>query len=294
MKKVKILARLDEKRYLALIPLEYLVVADYNPREAKNPDVFQAMIEDAKKNGIESPLLVRKVHEKLYEVFQGGTRFEALQKTGAEHAFCIIYEISREEAMDKASRVHFIEDPITPAEKGKFILRCIKEGIYKNVKDASKKLGFSRQIIHEWIRMARIEAVETETSKIKPINKEAKKKLASLPKPAREKIIETISSLDKNAMEKVRDKLHEIIEEAKKEGEDEPEEIVKAFQEKLIETFEEESEPKPIKWRGSSGYHWEIFEDQMNIVIFKYERETLIEQMKIPESQKENRKASPR
>ena len=184
--------------------------------------------------------------------------------------------------MKLAAIVHTNREDLTTAEKGKYVLRCINEGIWKNISEAAKDLGFSRQTIHEWIKEARIQELEATISKTKVIDKEVKKKLASFPKPARKKIVETITSIDNKMMEKIKPKLPEILEEIKEEVKDEPDKVIDVFQEKLIETFEEENELKPIKWRGSSGYRWEIFEDQMNILIFKYERETLIQQLEIP------------
>ena len=264
------------------IPLKYLKIADYNPREARSPEIIQAIIETYQKNGLVKPLLVRKVSNTEYEVFDGGTRLEALQKINAEKAPCVVYEVSRKEAMKLAAIVHTNREDLTIAEKGKYVLRCINEGVWKNISEAAKDLGFSRQTIHEWIKEARIQELEATISKTKVIDKEVKKKLASFPKPARKKIVETITSIDDKMMEKIKPKLPEILEEVEEEIEDEPDKAIDVFQEKLMETFEKESEPQPIKWRGSSGYSWEIFEDQMNILLFKYERETLIQQLEIP------------
>jgi len=266
------------------IPLKHLILADYNPREARSPEIIHAIIETYKQNGLIKPLLVRKVKDDLYEVFDGGTRLEALQMINAEKAPCVIYEVSRKEAMKLAAIVHMNREDLTLSEKGKYVLRCLNEGVWKNVEEAAKELGFSQKTIYEWIREARIQELEATIPKAKAIDKEVKRRLATFPKPARQKITEIITSLEES-IEKIKPCLPQLLEEVEEEVgalEDEPEKVVETFQKKFIEAYEKEFELKPVRWRGSSGYEWVISPSEQNIIIFKYEMGTLIEQITIP------------
>ncbi|MEM4667575.1 MAG: hypothetical protein QXD35_00510, partial [Nitrososphaerota archaeon] len=58
---------------------------------------------------------------------------EALKIIGVEEAPCIVHECSRLEAMKTAAITHTIREELTPSEKGKFLIRCINEGVWRNV-----------------------------------------------------------------------------------------------------------------------------------------------------------------
>lgn len=265
---------------IVFIPIEKLKIADYNPREARSPEIIQGIIETAKKDGIIKPLLVRKCNDG-YEVFEGGTRLIALQKLGAKEAPCRIFNISKDDAIKLATKLHFLREDLTMIERGKHIAKCLKIGIWKNVEQVAEDLGVPPSTVYRWLREAGAETVKISVETLpKRTSKEVQKILSDVPKDIRQKIVDEIESLDESTLETIEEDLPKILREVKKE--DEPQEAIKKFRAEISRKIEDQKEEKVLK--GPSGYKWHIFTQDSDVVIFKLEKETLIQQIKIPRS----------
>lgn len=264
------------------IPISLLKIADYNPREARSPEVIQSIIETYKSKKLIKPLLVRKTEDGGYEVFDGGTRLEALKILNINEAPCIIYNCNRKEAIEIAAIVHTNREELTPAEKGKFILRCINESIWKNVEEAAKALGFSKDTIYDWIREARIYQVTMNSKLRNLLNRDVKKALGSMPKPVREKIIDELASLPEEIIEKIKRELPKILSEiVERSCESEPDEVLTEFREKISKIIEA-SPGYSIKFKASSGSIYQIDKVENNIVITIFGRNSSTHQLTIP------------
>ena len=264
---------------VVFIPIEKLKIADYNPREARSPEIIQGIIETAKKDGIIKPLLVRK-YDDGYEVFEGGTRLIALQKLGAREAPCRVFNISKNEAIKLATKVHFLREDLTVIERGKHIAKCLKMGVWKSVEEVSEDLGIPSSTIYRWLREAGAETVKLSVEIPKHVNKEVQKILTDIPKDVRQKIVNEIENMDKSVLEAVKEDLPKILREIKKE--DEPQEAVKKFKAEISRKVEKKEKVK--EFRGPSGYKWHIFLHDNNVAIFKLERDTLVQQIEVPHS----------
>lgn len=253
------------------IPLEKLVIADYNPREARDPEIIQGIIETYKQHGLLEPLLVREREDGMYEVINGGTRLEALQALGAKTARCIIYKCSRKEAMKIAATSHFVREDLTPAEKGKYILRCLKEGVWKTIEQAAQELGLSRETIYNYIREAK--ALEPE---VREIPKPLKEIVVTLPKPVRKEIVEEVKKMPERELPIAAKVLQEIREELR---EAEPKQAVSLFVEKLGEKIKEIERPRKIAARI---HEYELMPEAGALTILQYHRGAEAGRLKIP------------
>jgi ParB/RepB/Spo0J family partition protein len=264
------------------IPVSLLEIADYNPREARSPEVIQSIIETYKLKNLIKPLLVRKREDGKYDVFDGGTRLEALKILKIDRAPCIVYDCSRKEAIEIAAIVHTNREELTPAEKGKFILRCINEGIWRNVEEAAKALGFSKDTIYDWIREARIYSVSMDSKLKNILNRDVKKALASMPKPVREMVINELASLTEEITEKIKKELPNILSNiARKSFESEPDEVLREFRENISKIIEAGPDYS-ITFRASSGLMYQIDKVENNIVIKILSRNSSSYQLTIP------------
>jgi len=264
------------------IPINQLKIADYNPREARSPEIIQGIIETYRSRNIVKPLLVRKIRDGEYEVFDGGTRLEALKILNVDKAPCIIYDCSRREAMEMAAIVHTNREELTPAEKGKFILRCINEGIWRNVEEAARALGFSKDTLYDWIKEARISSAMMNTGLRNLLNRDSRKALASMPKPVREELINELASLTEEIAGKIKRELPNILNEIVEISyELEPEEVLKEFRERVSKIIESDLDYSVI-FRASSGYMYQLERVGNNVVIKVLSKTSSADQLTIP------------
>ncbi|MCS7126540.1 MAG: ParB/RepB/Spo0J family partition protein [Aigarchaeota archaeon] len=264
------------------IPVNSLKIADYNPREVRSPEIIQGIIETYRSKKIIKPLLVRKIADEEYEVFDGGTRLEALKLLNVDKAPCLVYECNRKEAIEIAAIIHTNREELTSAEKGKFILRCINEGVWKNVEEASRGLGISKDTIYDWIKEAKIRVGDSFTHLKKILNKDVRRSLAMMPKPVRDKVIEELSTLREEIIEKIKRDLPSILKEiADVAGDIDTDEVIKDFRLKISSIIESGS-GYLTRFKGSSGLFYEIEEVEDNILIKVSGKSSIYQQLTIP------------
>lgn len=263
---------------VVFIPRNKLKIADYNPREAREPEILNAIKETSEKVGILEPLLVRKLPDETYEVFQGGTRLLAAK---SEQLPCKVFDVDEKTAFRLATISHFLHEDLTPLEKGKHIKKGLKLGVWKNVEDVAKDLGVSEQTVYRWLKEVGVEEVKVELPVSKKTEKKLKEILEDMPKDVRKAVQKEIEETPPEILKKVEDELPSVLKIVKKEA-DEPDEAIKKYRACINKTIEKEE--KVVKTKGPSGYGWEVFTQDKDVVIFKYERETLVERIKIPRS----------
>ncbi|MCX8192410.1 MAG: ParB/RepB/Spo0J family partition protein [Nitrososphaeria archaeon] len=264
------------------IPVNSLKIADYNPREVRSPEIIQGIIETYRSKKIIKPLLVRKIADEEYEVFDGGTRLEALKLLNVDKAPCLVYECNRKEAIEIAAIIHTNREELTSAEKGKFILRCINEGVWKNVEEASRGLGISKDTIYDWIKEAKIQVGDSFTHLKKILNMDVRRSSAMMPKPVRDKVIEELSTLTEEIIEKIKRDLPSILKEiADVTGDIDTDEVIKDFRLKISSIIESGS-GYLTRFKGSSGLFYEIEEVEDNILIKVSGKSSIYQQLTIP------------
>jgi len=185
------------------IPVKYLKIASYNPREARDPEIIEAIKKTYKKRKLIKPLLVRKVSDTEYEVFDGGTRLEALQEVDPDgKAPCIVYDVPLKVAKVIAAIVHADREDLTDEEKGKMILKLIGD-VWKSEKEAAEDLGRSERTIRLWKQAAKGSVVDLEPSLL-GLRREEEKKiklyLGGVPKPVRHAVAKELKELRKSGM----------------------------------------------------------------------------------------------
>lgn len=184
------------------IPVNKLVIADYNPRLSIDAQSIAELAENIKNIDVIDPLHVRPLDNGMYEIFDGGRRFRALQLLKTEDkAPCIIHKITREEAMRLTLSGHVLREDLTTEELGLFIKRLLKERVFRSAKEIAAFLGKSQQWVSDV--MQAIKAIEAETTirEIKTMHNsldlKSVRRLAQLELPAqtRQKIIETLKTI---------------------------------------------------------------------------------------------------
>ncbi|MEM2485446.1 MAG: ParB/RepB/Spo0J family partition protein [Candidatus Caldarchaeum sp.] len=172
------------------IPVEDLEIADYNPREVRDPAILAALEKTAKTNGVIEPLLVRKTADGKYEILDGGNRFLAAKQAGLKTLPCVVLNISRADAMKTVAIIHTQVDDLTIEEKGKMVNRLLSEKVFKNVDEIAEFIGFSKAEVYRWIAAAKVE-----TSKPAKVPATIKQQISTLPKTIATQVIREVEEL---------------------------------------------------------------------------------------------------
>jgi len=176
------------------IPLEKLVIADYNPRIGHTNDFLRELRKSMENSGQLDYLDVRPDGDK-YEVFNGGARLEILQQQGVKKALCRVHYISREEAMKIALTKALIHEDLTNEEIGLFIRRLLKEGIFRTQKEVAIYLGKSEQWVSNVLNSINEVKTEVAVRELKTeenLDLKTARMLLELPDSKRKQVLETI------------------------------------------------------------------------------------------------------
>ncbi|MEM4342178.1 MAG: ParB/RepB/Spo0J family partition protein [Candidatus Caldarchaeum sp.] len=172
------------------ISVESLEIADYNPREVRDPSILSALEKTVKTNGVIEPLLVRETENGKYEILDGGNRFLSAKQAGLKTLPCIVLNISRVDAMKTVAIIHSQVDDLTIEEKGKMVNRLLSEKVFKNADELADFIGFSKAEVYRWIAAAKVE-----TSKPAKVPTPVKQQIATLPKTIATQVIEEVEEL---------------------------------------------------------------------------------------------------
>jgi ParB/RepB/Spo0J family partition protein len=257
---------------IILIEKEKLIIADYNPRIARNQEKIRALAENIKHAGIAIPLVVRPTNDGKFEIIDGGERFLAGQIVGIDKYPCIIKNIPLSEAKKLALAVNVEREELTDEEIAMCIRDLIEEGVFKSKKEAAIFLGWSENYLNE--KLKELDEIKDKTiakqlvTEYPGLNIKVAETLASLGiKPSKEDI-EIIKMIPKAEQKTILDKLQETGD------------IKKAIAKYQKE--QEEEIAKPIRIRAPSGYSYEVSKSDSKLIIFKLERGTIIQQLTLP------------
>jgi ParB family chromosome partitioning protein len=262
---------------IVYISKDKLFIPDYNPRIARDPEKIKSLAENIKQAGIAIPLTVRKVdNDDKYEVIDGSERLLAAEQIGLDVYPCIIKNVSLTEAKKLALAVNIEREELSEIEKAKAIKRLLKDGTFKTKKEAAIFLGWSENFLN-----TKLEEIEEIEKKI-----EIKELVTEYP-GLNIKVAETLHDLKiKPTIEEI-----EIIKNIPKQ---EQQIFIEKLQKvgdvkKAVEKFYKEKEEqikKPLRIRAPSGFQYELSysQDDNSLLIFKLERDTLVNQIKIPVS----------
>lgn len=76
------------------VPISDLVISDYNPRQIREPEYIDRLADRMTRNGFEvtRALWVSEISHNKYEIFAGGTRFQAAKKAGLSKVPVVLYK----------------------------------------------------------------------------------------------------------------------------------------------------------------------------------------------------------
>ncbi|MEM4467178.1 MAG: hypothetical protein QW655_01840 [Nitrososphaerota archaeon] len=207
---------------------------------------------------------------------------EALKIIDVEEAPCIVHECSRLEAMKTAAITHTIREELTPSEKGKFLIRCINEGVWRNVEEAARDLGFSKDTVYCWIREAKTDDLILTTRLKKYLDKESKNNLASMPRVVREKIVEEMKNMNEEILLKIKKNIPELFKEILEISKDMDVEEVLEYMKKRISSLLEDYEKKITRFKTFSGFYYELREEDGKLSINVFEKNMEVGRLQIP------------
>jgi ParB/RepB/Spo0J family partition protein len=257
----------------AILPIDAIQLAWFNPRECRDPETLAALEKSIAERGVLDPIHVAKIGDE-YLCIEGGARLLAARKLGIERVPVKVYEVGLDEAMKLTGELQLSRDDLTPAEKGKFIAMLVKKGIFKSVDDAARYYNLSPKTVYEWVKEYRTRIIIEDAPLPRPVAKE----LVSLPREIRKPIIQQVKDIPNPELQK------RIVKEAKREVRErmaeEPEEVREIVR-KVVEKVA--AKPEEVTIKGT--YDYNVWRDGDDVIIMQMTKQkSLIGQLKIPVS----------
>jgi ParB/RepB/Spo0J family partition protein len=257
----------------AILPLDEIRLAWFNPRECRDPETLAALEKSIAERGVLDPIHVAKVGDE-YLCIEGGARLLAARKLGIERVPVKVYEIGLDEAMKLTGELQLPRDDLTPAEKGKFIAMLVKKGIFRSVDDAARYYNLSSKTVYEWVKEYKTRVIIEDAPLPKPVAKE----LVSLPREVRKPIIQEVRDIQNPELQR------RIVKEAKKEVRErmaeEPEEV-----REIVRKAVEKVAAKPEEVIVKGAFEYNIWREGDDVIIMQMTKQkSLVGQLKIPVS----------
>lgn len=171
----------DMARSFQEIPLSSIDPFPNHPFKVKDDEDMQNLVESIAQNGLLTPIIVRKMYHKRFEVISGHRRLRAFQILGIEKIPAEVLNISKEEATLYMIDSNFQRSTILPSEKAfayKMRMEAIRDYKWRvnegrlpeqptigatklplegKVKDIlAKTLGESHETIRRYIRLTKL------------------------------------------------------------------------------------------------------------------------------------------
>ena len=143
-----------------------------NPYKVIENEEMKELVESIQKNGILTPLMIRKFEDNKYELISGHRRLFAAKKAGLEKVPAFVYEISRDEAAVMVVDSNLHREHILPSEKAfayKLKYAAMKrtagrpsknssqvETNYRTDEEIASESGESRATVQRYIRLTNL------------------------------------------------------------------------------------------------------------------------------------------
>ncbi|HAR63432.1 MAG TPA: hypothetical protein DF296_10380 [Candidatus Margulisbacteria bacterium] len=142
-------AQVSELQYLAI---EKIVPNPSQPRVIFDEEKMKELADSIKCNGINQPILVRKIDNAKYEIVAGERRWRACLMLKMEIIPAIVRELTDEESLQIALIENIQREDIGPIEEARAYQQLIKRFSYTQ-DELAQKIGKSRPAITNAIRL---------------------------------------------------------------------------------------------------------------------------------------------
>ena len=255
------------------LPVEEIKIPWWNPREVRDPEILNALMESIRKSGVLEPIHVAKIGGEYYCI-EGGGRLLAAKQLGIKEIPAKVHEIDQDRAMVLVGELQLTKDDLTQAEKGKYVSMLIRRGLFKNVDEVAEYFGFDRTTVYKWIREYKAAKMEVDET---PLPKPVAKELVTLPQRLRKPIIQEVKNLPSPEVQ--REVVKQVKREIREKMIDEPEEVAHLVK----KTIQEVGEPhRLMRFQGAKANYVIYPEDDMVVIMVLGPRGKVEQQVKIP------------
>ena len=131
----------DRKARAAELPVEKLCPFEGHPFQVKDDEEMDRLVYSVLTQGLLTPIVVRPIDNREYEVISGHRRLRACQKAGIQTVPALLYALDRDEAAIALVDSNLHRERILPSEKA---------FAYKLKMEALSHQGTSRQVGEKW------------------------------------------------------------------------------------------------------------------------------------------------
>ncbi len=146
----------DETGKVYYIKVSNITPNPYQPRKNFNKNQLQELADSIKEHGILQPIVVTKT-EHGYQLISGQRRLEAAKIVGLDKISAIVRQSKDNEKLELALIENIQRDNLNPIEKAYAFKKMVDE-FNLTQKDISKKIGKSRELVANALRLLELPA----------------------------------------------------------------------------------------------------------------------------------------
>ncbi|NYV68840.1 ParB/RepB/Spo0J family partition protein [Bacillus sp. Gen3] len=132
------------------IALDQIIRNENQPRKIFNEESIAELAESIKKDGLQSPIMVRPLNGK-YEIVQGERRYRAAQVVGLSEIDAFVKELSDEDAFHLAVIENIQREQLTPIEEARAFLWYSHKGLTQE--EIAQKVKKTRDYVASKLRL---------------------------------------------------------------------------------------------------------------------------------------------
>jgi ParB/RepB/Spo0J family partition protein len=130
------------------IHLGHIKPSKTNPRKHFDKNALGQLSESIKKQGMLSPILVRKLSSGDYEIVAGERRYRAAKLAGLKEIPAIVRDLTDTEALEVQVVENLQREDVHPLEEAEGYEQLIRRSGYKTADDIAAKIGKSRSYVY--------------------------------------------------------------------------------------------------------------------------------------------------
>lgn len=135
------------------LPLDQIIRNESQPRTVFDDSSIAELAESIKKDGLQSPIMVRPVNGK-YEIVQGERRYRAAQVAGLSEIDAFIKELTDDDAFHLALIENIQREQLSPIEEANAFKRYVEMGYTHE--EIAKKVSKSRTYVTSRLRLLKL------------------------------------------------------------------------------------------------------------------------------------------
>ncbi|MEW8701939.1 MAG: ParB/RepB/Spo0J family partition protein [Candidatus Thiodiazotropha sp.] len=141
---------------LRVLGIEQLRRGRYQPRRTFTAESLRELADSIRNQGVVQPIVVRPLHDGVFEILAGERRWRAAQEAGCREVPVIVRDVDDRTAALLAMTENVQREDLNPVEEAEGVARLVDE-LGLSHREIAEALGFKRERVSHLLRVARLE-----------------------------------------------------------------------------------------------------------------------------------------